>query len=617
MARNRVAALIFGSIGILVLLVAGAILLLYTIDMKPLVERYATEALDRRLAIGALQITGADPLSLELRDLRLANAPWGREPDMVRIDRLSAELAIWPLLHGRLEYRKLSIDGASINLERDAQGKGNWRFGGSQQKSGSGFALIPKNRAQFPTLIDGSLRNGKLTLRNARGAELRLDLRDAKIRTAGDDQDITLTADGAYNDIPARLEAKTQSFAVLRNPAVPFGAAFSIATTAGTVDFKGTMMEPLDFEGVRGPMAIKTERVGEFLRIVGAGIAANFPFELVGNLEKAADDWQLHDVKGKLAGESFDGTVALREGRRGNPDHANLAVNLSKLDLRRFLAEVGANNGKGTRADGDVSLHLAEDMGLDIDGRLHIDQVDYGKMRIADLGLDGAIASGNVDVRELAFPFAAGRVKISGIARAVPGGTRVAAQGDLSAVDADQAARFAGAPPGQIAGRFDAGLVFEMTGATFNRAMRTSRGYTVMTMTNGRIARELVEMASTDLRALFRKSEGWTRITCLAGLVEIRNGIGTISPLILQTPEGTLTGRGQVDLLRRHLELLIKSRARSIFALEVPIRISGDFRRLSVEPAFGAGPEPTSLDDPMRRLPAPLRPLVAHTPCLG
>ena len=96
-------------------------------------------------------------------------------------------------------------------------------------------------------------------------------------------------------------------------------------------------------------------------------------------------------------------------------------------------------------------------------------------------------------------------------------------------------------------------------------------------MIDGQVSRDVVEKASADLRTLFRKGKGMSQVRCLLGIAKVENGVAQVSPLILRTPEATLTGGGTIDLAQRRLDLTIRSDPKStgFFALDLPIRISG------------------------------------------
>jgi uncharacterized protein involved in outer membrane biogenesis len=124
-SRKLMAIIFLGLLGASVLIVVSAIVLVATIDLRPLLEQYVTRTLDRRLAIGTLQIGWGNPLSVEISDLRLANAPQGSAPEMIRIERLYAEIDLRSLLGGVLRFNKLDVVKPQIILERDRGGVGN------------------------------------------------------------------------------------------------------------------------------------------------------------------------------------------------------------------------------------------------------------------------------------------------------------------------------------------------------------------------------------------------------------------------------------------------------------------------------------------------------------
>ena len=146
-----------------------------TIGLRPLVEKYATWTLGHRLALGTLDITWGNPLSVKITDLRLANAPWGGGPEMVRIESLSAKIDLRALLGGVLRFEELDVVKPEIVLERDSEGTGNWRFNGAASASPRNVVVIPNKRTRTPTFIDFHLHDGSVTYRTSSGAILRSD----------------------------------------------------------------------------------------------------------------------------------------------------------------------------------------------------------------------------------------------------------------------------------------------------------------------------------------------------------------------------------------------------------------------------------------------------------
>lgn len=612
MSHRRVAIWLLALVGAVIALAGVAVFLLATLDLRPLIERAATRSLDRRVSIAELHVTWGNPISVEIRDLRLANAPGATAPDMLRIATLSAAIDPWPLLRGVLRYRMLRVEKPVIILERDAAGIGNWKFKGGGTAAGGGLALVPKNRTQFPTLIDFALKDGALDYRISSGAWLRLRLHDVTVHAAGDDAPATLAAAGSYNGAEARLTAATQSFAVMRNGSIPFGADFTLTTASSKIDFTGAMTDPLDFDGVRGKLDVDARNFGALLAVLGADLPAAFPLRAAGALAKNDTHWALADATGAFGDSAFAGTLTLDEGARAHPDALALALDFARLDVAPLLPT--------PTGDGNVALALEQNPGVTINARIGARQLRDGALSLETVTIAGRTAPGAIEISALSFAFAGGQVDATAAAHSVDRGSRVTASAALSGADAGKLAATLGAAPGQIAGRLDGAAQLEMSGATLNDALKVSEGRAALAMTEGRVARDLLEKASTDLRALFRAGEGSAAITCLLGVMNMQNGIGHVAPLTLRTPETNLLGGGTIDFVNRSLDLTIKGDASSsILALNIPLRLSGDLTSPHITPAIGAAlpaPDARALTDAMAQWPPALQNLAERNSCL-
>src|SRR5262245_41108298 len=116
--------------------------------------------------------------------------------------------------------------------------------------------MVPKNRTQFPTLIDFAGERGVVTYRTRSGNILTIALDRVAHASPSKQPPVQLTADGPHHNVPVRLYATTESYGVLRDDDVPFGTRFTLAGPDTDIAFDGTMQEPLDFEGVRGELRI-------------------------------------------------------------------------------------------------------------------------------------------------------------------------------------------------------------------------------------------------------------------------------------------------------------------------------------------------------------------------
>ncbi|KTG16893.1 MULTISPECIES: AsmA family protein [unclassified Guyparkeria] len=96
-------------------------------DYKPQIAAQVEEQTGRSIQFnGDLSVTVFPWLGAATEDVVLANAE-GFDPEaMVRVQRLEAQAALLPLLRGEFEIGTLLLEGAEINLARNADGTTNW-----------------------------------------------------------------------------------------------------------------------------------------------------------------------------------------------------------------------------------------------------------------------------------------------------------------------------------------------------------------------------------------------------------------------------------------------------------------------------------------------------------
>lgn len=579
-------------LGILVLTVAGGVIWLVNADLKPMAEQTASEALGRRVVADELTIGWGNPIHLELRNVRIANATWGSTPEMITLESFSADVDALSLWDGTPLYHHLRAGKLVVVLERDEQGVGNWKFGlptatpsSTPSSSGGSVALIPKNRTQFPTLLDMVLKDGLITYRSYSGHILRIQLDNVAITSEGQDTPVSLKAAGAYNNTSLMLDATTQSFDVLRDADTPFGTVFTLAGKTAKLDFDGTMMEPLDFEGVDGSMKLDAQKLGNLMASFGAEIDADYP-------------------------------LILDEGSKGSPDAIATDLAFDKLDLNRLV--VTDPNAEPSDPM-QMNLIIPADPGVILDAKIKTEQLLYGKMTLGDVQAAGNLAPRKAALTELSFAYAGGRVSAAAQVKSTKDSSDIKADATLADIDANRVAQEIGAAGGDLSGKLDGGAHIEMAGATARAALKDSNGAAILSMTNGSIKRSIIEKASTDLRSLFREREGSSPIQCLAAVVILKNGIATLAPLRLQAKDATLTGSGTVDLVQQRVDLSAKSERKStgFFALDLPVKVSGTFDNLTAGLGGDAEKKWQPIAGPdMAKLAPDIRQLAAGNPCL-
>ncbi|MCP4898603.1 MAG: AsmA family protein, partial [bacterium] len=115
-------------------LLAAAIALLYLnfADLggwRSTVEELVTDALGRELRIaGEFKPDIGFTTRLVASEVTLANPDGWPEPHMVSVDRLEAELDLLSVLFGPLTIHEVLMDGATVLLAKDGNGRATWQF---------------------------------------------------------------------------------------------------------------------------------------------------------------------------------------------------------------------------------------------------------------------------------------------------------------------------------------------------------------------------------------------------------------------------------------------------------------------------------------------------------
>lgn len=115
----------------------------------------------------------AGPLELRLglipkviaTGITLGNAPGASRPEMVKVERVEAEVALLPLLKREIRIQRLVVSAPDILLETDRAGNGNWSFPtGPADASASVAAAAAKGGVPSTrfTLREVKIKNGRL-----------------------------------------------------------------------------------------------------------------------------------------------------------------------------------------------------------------------------------------------------------------------------------------------------------------------------------------------------------------------------------------------------------------------------------------------------------------------
>jgi uncharacterized protein involved in outer membrane biogenesis len=558
----------------------GLIALLPRIELGPFVAARATTVLGREVTIEGLRLTPGRMLGVDLRGVRLANIAGGTEPDMMRLERLSATLALLPLLRGSLVIHDAEADSFTLLLERDAERRRNWRFGSGGPRPAGG---PPRD---LPTMHALRLARSEIVMRTTAGARLVTRIGRAELTAADPQVASTVHLEGAYNGAPVTGRIDLGGLALLRD-GKPVPVKLHARSGDTTLDFDGTARDPLNADGAEGQLSLRAPTPEALLRMAQFHLPITLDITVAGHARRDGDLWRLREVEGALFDAPFTGRLLeLKEGNEGEPDAIVAQLDFQRIDGNRIMG-VRRGDGRGPANDADVPLVVPHRPDPRLDLRMAAREFSLAALDARDVSVIASQHPGRIGIEELLLTVFGARFRASGALTPADPGARIEGSAALLEGDLDALRRAFGTQPLPLSGPLLARLSIASKGATLNQAFRQAKVAAVLAMTGGTISRELIEMASTDVRALFRTARGNTRLSCLLAVIEMEGRSGEASPLRIRAATGTVVGQGRFDLTRRTLDIVIGSQrdTTDFFALDIPIRIHGSFADPDFEPS--------------------------------
>ncbi len=370
MARRRRGSSDTSPIVWLVLLalpVAAVVAAYFYVDpnrFKPRIAEAALAATGRELALrGPITIALSLTPTLRADDVGLANPPGFSRPELATLGRAEAQLALWPLLQGRIEIIRLVLVHPDVMLETDAAGNGNWHLSPAAVRQASAPGATPAAARTVPSgnvprFAVGSVRieGGRVTLRDGRrGVSHVAEIATLEASEMADPQPaISATANMTVEGHAAAVTAELGSFARLVetgaavDSAPPWPVQMVVRTEGTRLAAAGTIVRPLEGRGY----ALTLEASAPDLAPIGTLLGMPLP--------------ALHDVSAtaKVSDASGAPVFTALAGRAGSTDLRTVrpGAMLGRLELTAPAIDQPVHaEAEGSFAE--THLHMFGDLG--------------------------------------------------------------------------------------------------------------------------------------------------------------------------------------------------------------------------------------------------------------
>lgn len=545
-----------------------------------------SEATGRQIVVADVAIDWAWSPRIIASGIDVANAPWGSDPLMARIERLEAVVRLPALLRGRLELPEIVAVRPRLLLEKNPDGIGNWSFT-TPGTEAAADAATPDERDDFPVIGRLAVQEGVVTFRDpAKDVDLTSQVNTVAGRGGSGEGDVRLVGEGRLEGRPLRLELGAGPILMLRDSDAPYPLRLDLRAGGTRVVMDGTMREPVKMQGADLTLSLAGPDLAEIFPLFGIPTPSTAPYALEGRVRRDEGLWRVEDLRGKVGRSDLSGWITL-EQREVRP------LIRGELTSRRLaLADLGGLVGLSPGDRPDREAPAAE-------ARVIPDTpVNLARLRAADMDIafrGGDVVVPVVPLREVAFRLrlkdgnaVLDPLRFTAEIGAVAGAVTLDGSGKVPAAAFDIAVSGVGLRPffagtrfeEETAGRINGRVKLRGRGDSLSAILARADGQVGMVMDGGRVSALLIEAAGIDVAEALGDLLGGDEpvvVRCAVADLPVKNGVMASRAFVFDTEDSVIGGDVGIDWKREGLDvrLVVEPKDASLLAARVPVTVGG------------------------------------------
>jgi AsmA protein len=562
--------------GILIVVSILAFVLLVTFvspnRLKPMISEQVKSYTGRKLTIdGDLSWTFYPYLGVKVGHVTLSNPADFKQATFVEIDNATIGVSLFPLLHGQIESKGITLHGMKLNLIKNAAGRTNWTM-----------------QTNVKTETDSSVSS---TPRNYNAASMGLavsaiDITDAHVTWSDEQTKQTTEIDHfAFHATQINL---TQPFPISAefdfsstNPDKKGHVAFS-SKTAFSIDKAVYSLRDLDLAA-----SINQGDKKPRLHVTG---------DIVTNMSDQTLQWT--NFKADLANLNLAGN--LNVSHLSTSPQATGHFTIKPFDLKSFLNDVGQDNANlQTAKNVDGALEFtASGKNINATGNFKIEELQAAKIKMSNVDLKMHYQDGVLNLAPVTAKLYDGSMDLTAKINLTTAQPQIALQGKLVNVQSEPLMKDLSSTSQKIkvigAGNIDFNVTTQ--GKEGDAIIRNLNGTSHFTFNNG--ALEGVDIgyyidsasALASSKTTSASNTNKTTFGNLSGTAVISNGVVKNDDLLLNSPRFDTKGQGTVNLVSKDLDYSLQitvkqtdvSTLKNFAGLAIPVRVTGSLNNPSV-----------------------------------
>lgn len=520
---------------------------------RSLAERFAAD-----VSIGTIE--RVEPFSfsptLIVRDLRIAQPAWAGPGDLVRLNRVDLRFRVLPLLTGTFDLQALAVRNGRVVMARRKDGRKNWQ----PEKRGDGGSAA----AITSLTVEGLVVEYRDAVQNRRFI----------VTVASDANGFRAAGAGAIDERPVRV--------ALTGPAIHGDGAWPFAARVDgpTIDLtaRGVMATPLGTDRMTVDLDASANNLKTLDALIEAGLFGSQPVKLRSRVRHAGQDWFVDRLSGSIGQSRLaaaNATVRKRDGRT----RIDGTLHFSTLGFDDLATDEGIARARaleariGPRVVPNTRVNLTKMDSIDGTLAVRVDRMlDGAALRSLDATL--TLDRQRLTVKPLTLRLTRGRITGKVVVdqrdRPTPEVTIDVALND------SRISTFAGGAP--VDAPLRARVRLTGRGDTIRQAVGRSNGMVGFAASDGTLPARLASLLGADVaRGVITDEDARARLRCLALRMDVRDGVGRVDPLVVDTSRAQTRGRGTVTLADETLALSLAGapKQKSLLRLDQPVRITG------------------------------------------
>lgn len=364
-------------------------------------ERGFSATLGRKVSLqGPISLTFSLQPRLILENVSVGNPPWAAQPHFFRANRLEIELSLGPLLQRRLEVETIGLEGAELYLEEGAEGLDNWTFG----EDVSPVRLSGAVPSVFMTISD----RGKILIEDFRiryrpylGEETTEVFIEQGVAVAPDDRLRTFSFEGAYRDVPVKIELKGGPIMDLFNlNEAHWPVDGVLSTKEASASFKGRVGGTDINRTFDLHVQVQGNRLSALNDLLETDLPDSAPFIIAADYLQGDEVITLNNIRGTLGTSDFAGQLRIPNGKGRQEIQGTLSAKIFQIQDFLFSSkntQQGIDAGKGASAT-ESSTIVPASLPVDVDLDMAIEQCLLGETELGSVSLTASVREGHVDL---------------------------------------------------------------------------------------------------------------------------------------------------------------------------------------------------------------------------